>query len=194
MKCKISIPRDDDIGRFSVSSVYASILCIKFNINIEHIESRAKMMRLISSEYYNALVSHPKVRNVQNMGDTFLAIYDTPDKSDIDEIIELAARVNMLYDYFQQLISNDDSISTSMAIDYAPIFFCGMGSLDEDNPKVMYQGVNILKTIGMVEQINDTQKKNIIITPIIQSNIKKEYQRFFESLGDNFVSSVTYKF
>lgn len=168
------LPSADDLNKQSVRKTNGSVVCVKYTIVIKDVEKKMKMQRLIASEFFNILKSHTGINDIQSVNNAFVALYDTPLKSDIDSLLEMVAKINALSNYCNYVMP---SVSVKIAMDYSQLMVARLGLADSSNDRVCYSGTAVEKTLGMVD--NTEFHRAVLVTDIFHKNLKKEYQDFF---------------
>ena len=183
------LPTNEDLRTQTVRKAFASVICVKFKIKINDEIKRLKIQRLIASEFYNILNSHEGIYNISILNDTFIALYNTPRKGDIDNLIGIAAKLNSITQYFNFCVGTE-AVDIKIAIHYSPISICRLGQTDDVNNGICYLGDSVSHTFKIVNDVFDNSNDVIFITDVIFKNLKNEYKVFFEKL-DNDIYSTT---
>ena len=187
------LPTSDDLKIQSVRYAYGSVVCVKYEITNNNTTYKMILMRLIASEFYNILKSHEGITNITVVGDTLIALYDTPLKSDIDKLLEIVAKLNAITKFFNfkiPFINNGrSSLKVKIAMHYSSLSICPLGYSFEDSNDICYMGDALTKTKKMVESSDDKDRNTIFVTQTLYNNLKKDYQAFFSKCDKNTYSS-----
>lgn len=187
------LPSTDDLNSQSVRNANGSVVCLKFTIGFIDVVKKMKLMRLAASEFYNILVSHKGVRDIQFIDDTLVALYDTPLKNDIDQLLEMAAKITAVTSFFNYQISkpsNDVVLKVRVAMHYSSLYVCRKGISSVDNDSIVFSGPEVSNTLKMVYDSMVPTANTIYVTDIFYHNLKKEYQEFFIKTENVYKASV----
>lgn len=194
IKVSDKLPSDDELNNQAVRNTNGTVVCVKYKINFEDIVGGMKMLRLVASEFYNILVSHKGVRDIQCIDDTFVALYDTPLKSDIDLLLEMVAKINAVTNVFNYRLKPDTTkeaaLKVTLAMHYSRIIICRLGTAGISNESICYRGHAIKQTLQIVDDYKDSVTNTIYVTDTFYNNLKTEYQEFFTQVNEVYGASV----
>lgn len=194
IKALDKLPSNDELNNQAVRNTNGSVVCVKYKINFDGNEGGMKMLRLVASEFYNILISHKGIRDIKDIDDKFVALYDTPLKSDIDSLLEMVAKINAVTNFFNYRMKSDTPrepvLKVTMAMHYSRLVICRLGTADINNESICYRGQAVKQTLKLVEDNEINATNNIYVTDTFFNNLKKEYQDFFTEENDTYVASV----
>lgn len=194
IKVSDKLPTEDELNGQAVRNTNGSVVCVKYKIDIDGIDRGMRMLRLVASEFYNILLSHKGIRDIKDIDDKFVALYDTPLKSDIDSLLEMVAKINAVTNFFNYRMKTDTlkepAIKIGIAMHYSHLIICRLGTADMNNISICYRGQAVKQTLKLVDDHEMTTTNNIYVTDTFYNNLKKEYQEFFSQENETYVASI----
>ncbi|MCX5046240.1 adenylate/guanylate cyclase domain-containing protein [Aldersonia sp. NBC_00410] len=119
----------------------------------------AKIYRAFISEMVAALNSHPKIREVNIVGDCVWAVYNTPFRSDIDEVFSTAATANTLLKLLNARYQKRgiDPLKIGIGIDWGRALMIKAGYNGSGINDVIYMGDVVNRAAHLAHQAGRDQ-------------------------------------
>lgn len=118
-------------------------------------------------------------------GDRVVVIYDTPNKSDVDRVIDMVGNMCGIVDIINRkcrVTPINMGFAIRVAVNYGELTFLSYG---EPRMNIVADNRLIEETMGFFGASTD----RVILSPIIWNNMKEDYQKFFHEVG---VASLLY--
>lgn len=149
-----------------------------------------KLSKIVTSEICNIIYDSDKILDVWINNDDVVAICNTPLKSDIDTMIEYAARLNTIASSLQIMLKKhgfDIQVSIGISMDYGNVNFSNFSIHGKCIHSWSEPMIN-----SVIQNARLTNIDPIRISSTIYNNIKEEYQKFFNIIGngDVYASSI----
>ena len=157
-------------NRNSPMSAKATCLCVRFE-GVE--ESDVKIYACLYSEISSIMKSADTHLITQYEGNMLIGIYNTRLKINIEELIDIAAKINSITEIITYKFSKDlgsKEISACIGIHYGNTYF-----VNGD-----YAEIKLAKTS------NDSGKT--LISPTVYQNLSDSYQKFFNYSNDTYTA------
>ena len=117
----------------------------------------------------------------QYEGDLIISFFNTRFKTNIEELIDIAAKINSITEVICHKFANPDSgsISCSIGIDYGATYFVDSSYADTDARIVAFGPVRE-SSISLARKPDKTDG-NIYIHEVIHKNLSEAYKQFFSA-------------
>lgn len=188
------VPDDDSIIQDGIVYSYVTILFVSFQPTSNTLTPfSAQMLRALYREAKEIIRSTELLRDIVMSEDYICGIFDSPFKSDIKQLMDVAARLNSLKLYIQKYTEKTlESINYVIGADYAPVYGMDLSTIDtseaaqksNNKPLILWKGGMLKKIINSLA--TRTNDKCVYVTQTIYDNLSNEYQNFFSrvTLGD----------
>lgn len=195
------IPSRDELSSTNGFYVNCTALCvdIRNSSNLPNIHRRptlAKIYRAYLSEAVAVLNGFDKCSEVNIIGDAVLAIYDTPDKTDIGEAFSVAFRLNSMVKALNCKLRKRDisTIQVGIGIAYGRALMIKAGFKGSGINEVIWMGDVVNRATKLANQANKMFYEPILISYEVYQNLNEQNQgllscKNFDTYGGNVVAS-----
>lgn len=165
----------------------AAVVCVKY-IRDEHV-GRINTCILIS-EILAVYRDSKLCKDAATVGEYILGFFDTPYKTNVDELIETVAKINSVKDLVQNRLAKRGLLMprVCIAVDYGTCLINNYQS-DAEVPFISWHGESVGNTMRLADDYM-YEDGDIVISPIVRNNLKNEYQNYFRTLKDNYVANI----
>ena len=172
-------------NRNSPMSAKATCLCVRFE-GVE--ESDVKIYACLYSEISSIMKSANTHLITQYEGNMLIGIYNTRLKINIEELIDIAAKINSIteiitYKFSKELGSKE--ISACIGIHYGNTYFVN-GDYAEGTKSTIAYGPSRNEAIKLAKTSNNSGKT--LISPTVYQNLSDSYQKFFNYSNDTYTA------
>ena len=160
----------------------AACLCVKFE-GVE--ESEIKIYACLYSEISSIMKSADTHLITQYEGNTLISIYNTRLKINIEELIDIAAKINSITEIITYKFSKElgpKKISACIGIHYGNTYFVN-GDCAEGTKSIIAYGPSRNEAIKLAKTSNSNSGKTLISSSVYQ-NLSDSYQKFFNHNTD----------
>lgn len=171
------IPLLAEASNEKMSQVCATIMCIKIMLNEDVLpKDKCKFLQAFLSEATRICRANECCRDIVITPDCIIVVYSTPQKVDVDSVIDDSARINSLVMVVNKKSSEKSNYMVSIGIDYGHVMMMPVvGS--NDSTIFTWYGRPILEA----KKLSECGKPEYIsISKIIWNNIRTENQRLFK--------------
>lgn len=184
------IPTFEDAAKNTATQVCATIMCVKLNTNQDLLPKEdCKYLHAFISEATQICRSNDCCRDIIIMPYCIMVVYSTPQKVNVDAVIDDSARINSLAMAINKKSKDRVSLSVTIGIDYGQVMMMPVSGANETTTFTWYgptiQEAKKLTEGGNLEYIN--------ITEVIWNNIRTENQRLFKKpsiMEDYYAGSI----
>jgi class 3 adenylate cyclase len=133
----------------------------------------AKIYRSFISEMVAVLNSDPDVREVNIVGDCVWAVYKTTQKSNINDVFSLAAKVNTLIKMLNHHFENKSitPIKIGIGIDYGRVLMIKAGFSGSGINDVIYMGDVVNRAAHLAHEAGRNWEPPIFVGSVFQNNL-----------------------
>jgi class 3 adenylate cyclase len=182
---KTSIPARTSLTYANGYYVRASALFVDLRRSSELAQAHtrpvlAKIYRAYISEVVAVLKGNFKVQEISIEGDGVWAIFDTPMKSDIDGVLETAARVASLVDALNIKLAakNYSKIEIGIGLDYGESLYIKAGYNGSGINEVVWIGSVVGTAAHLCKNGNRTYlDREVMVSEAFAQNLKEEYRK-----------------
>lgn len=149
----------------------------------------AKIYRSFISEMTAVLNSFEKVREVSIVGDCVWAVYNTPKKSDIDQVFNTAAKANTLIKLLNHHFEKKETepLRIGIGVDYGRVLMIKAGYHGSGINDVIYMGDVVNRASHLAHEAGREFRKPIFVGGNFQTNLK-DHNR--ELLTEDYVAGL----
>ena len=146
----------------------------------------AKMYRSFLSECVAIMNSWSMCKEININGDCVWGVFETPKKSDVDNVISVAAQLNSMVNILNSKLQKKkyDTISVGIGIDDGRTLMVKAGYSGSGINDVIWMGNTINNACHLANKAGRNGRKTIIITQQIYDNINEHHQGLFDSFYD----------
>lgn len=168
----------------SVTSLFIDIVASSELTNQHERPVLAKIYRSFISECVAIINSSDPSCEVTINGDCVWGVFDTPYKSDIDTVFNVAAKLNSLMKIlnYKLMEKGYKNIKAGIGIDYGRALIIKAGYDGSGLNEVVWMGDVVNQACHLANQANRNSYKPIIISPILYDNLNSENQKFCNSV------------
>lgn len=184
------IPTFEEAAKNNATQVCATIMCIKLNAQMDLLPSEdCKYLHAFISEVTQICRGNDCCRDIVIMPDYVFVVYSTPQKVNVDAVIDDSARINSLSMVVNKKSKDKFSLSVTIGIDYGQVVMMPVSGANETTTFTWY-GPAIQEVKKMTEE---SSHEYIYITQVIWNNIRTENQRLFKKtsiMEDYYAGSI----
>lgn len=150
----------------------------------------AKMYRAFLSECVAIMNAEFDCKEININGDCVWGVFDTPYKPDIDEVINVAAKLNSMIKILNYKLGKKgySKIDVGIGIDYGRALMVKAGYSGSGINDVIWMGDVVNSACHLCNKAGRNGRNVIIISNLIYTNINEHNQDLFEKFIDNNVS------
>lgn len=168
-------------------AVKAAVVCVKY-LGEKYV-GRINTCILVSETL--AVFRDSKLcKDAVSVGEYILGFFDTPYKTNVDELIETVAKINSVKDLVQNRLENRSLFmpKVCIAVEYGTCLVNNYKS-DGEVPFISWHGESVGNAMKLADKFME-EDGDIVITPIVRNNLKNDYQNYFRALKDNYVANI----
>lgn len=149
----------------------------------------AKMYRSFISECVAIMNSVSMSREINIHGDCVWGIFETPKKSDIDNAINLMAKINSMIKILNYKLSKKgySTISVGIGSDYGRALMIKAGYSGSGINDVIWMGDVVNSASNLCGIAHRNSRKAIVISDVIYGNLNEHNKGLFSSFYDNWI-------
>lgn len=188
---KDSIPARSDLtfknGYYvKVSAIFIDIVGSSDMTDEHKRPTLAKMYRAFLSECVAIMNAEINCKEININGDCVWGVFDTPNKSDIDNVISVAAKLNSMIKILNyKLIKKKYSqISVGIGIDYGRALMVKAGYSGSGINDAIWMGDVVNSACHLCNKAGRNDRKTIVISAIVYNNLNEHHQDLFSSYSD----------
>lgn len=185
---KKNIPSKDNLTFTNGFYVDVTVLCVDIRGSKELANKHtrpvlAKVYRAYISEVIAVIKGHSKVSQIYIEGDGIWAVFETPSRSDIDEVFSIASSIASLVDIYNFKLNKKkySELTIGIGIDHGSALLIKAGYKGSTINDVVWLG----KTVGQASQLcsfgnkayND---KEIMVSDVLYSNLNEHNQSLLQ--------------
>lgn len=147
----------------------------------------AKMYRSFISEGVAILNSIDASREINIHGDCVWAIFETPLKSDIDKVLNLAAKIGSMVDILNYKLAKKSysTIEVGIGIEYGRALMVKAGYSGSGINDVIWMGDVVNSASNLCNTAGRNSRKETVISGVVYNNLNKDNQALFTSFTDD---------
>lgn len=143
----------------------------------------AKMYRVFLSECIAIMNAESNCEEININGDCVWGVFNTLNKSDIQGVIQVAAKLNSMIKILNYKLRNKEysAISIGIGIDYGRALMVKAGYSGSGINDVIWMGDVVNSACHLCNKAGRAYRKVIVISDVIYKNINEDYQELFSS-------------
>lgn len=192
---KNSLPRRDDLtfknGYYvNITAIFIDIVGSSNMTDKHKRPTLAKMYRVFLSECVAIMNSEKNCKEISINGDCVWGVFDTPYKSDINNVISVAARLNSMIKILNYKLrkKNYSEISIGIGIDYGRALMVKAGYSGSKINDVIWMGDVVNSACHLCNKAGREGREVVIISNSIYNNLNKHNKELFSLILDSWVS------
>jgi len=144
----------------------------------------AKMYRSFLSECVAIMNSRTKCKEISINGDCVWGVFETPQKSDIDDVISVAAQLNSMIKILNYKLrkKNYSEIEVGIGVDYGRALMIKAGYSGSSINDVIWMGDVVNSACHLCNKAGRDSRKPVIISSCIYNNINEENKKLFSKI------------
>lgn len=149
----------------------------------------AKMYRAFLSECVAIMNSWEMCKEININGDCVWGIFETPKKSDVDNIISVAAQLNSMIEILNYKLKKRkyDTLLVGIGIDYGRALMVKAGYSGSGINDVIWMGDVVNSACHLCNKAGRDHRKVIVISDVVYNNLNEYNQGLFSSYSDGSV-------
>ena len=150
----------------------------------------AKMYRAFLSECVAIMNAETDCKEININGDCVWGVFDTPYKSDVDNVIAVAARLNSMIKILNYKLRKKkySQISVGIGIDYGRALMVKAGYSGSGINDVIWMGDVVNSVCHLCNKAGRDYRKVIVISDVVYNNLNEHHQSLFSSYSDGWVT------
>lgn len=150
----------------------------------------AKMYRVFLSECVAIMNAEYNCKEININGDCVWGVFDTPKKSDVDEVISVAAKLNSMIKILNYKLRKKkySEISIGIGIDYGRALMVKAGYSGSGINDVIWMGDVVNSACYLCNKAGRDYRKVIVISDIIYNNINEHNKSLFSGYVDDWTT------
>lgn len=146
----------------------------------------AKMYRAFLSECVAIMNSWEMCKEININGDCVWGVFETPKKSDVDDVISVAAQLNSMIKILNYKLQKKeyDTISVGIGIDYGRALMVKAGYSGSGINEIVWMGDVVNTACHLADKAGRGIRNRIIVTEQIYSNLNDEHKEMLSSYTD----------
>ena len=155
----------------------------------------AKMYRSFISESVAILNSYDNCKEINIHGDCVWGVFDTPSKSDIDDVFSCAAKFNSMVKILNYKLSKKgySKISVGIGLDYGRSLMIKAGYSGSSINDVIWMGDVVNKASNLCSRAGRNGRKVIVVSSAIHTNLNDKNKGLLNSFYDSADMSTYYE-
>lgn len=151
----------------------------------------AKLYRSFISEMVAVLNGSPNVREVNIVGDCVWAVYNTPLKSDIDDVFSTAAKANTLKELLNKELAKKDyeTMNFGIGVDWGRALMIKVGHKGSGINDVVYMGDVVNRAAHLAHEAGRGWRNPIWVGESFAGNLNEHNQGLLTSEYDSAMGS-----
>lgn len=150
----------------------------------------AKMYRCFLSECVAIMNSWTMCKEININGDCVWGVFETPKKSDVDNVISVAAQLNSMVKILNYKLKKKkyDTISIGIGIDDGRALMVKAGYSGSGINDVIWMGDVVNSACHLANKAGRNARKTIIVTAQVYNNLNEHHKGLLNSYTDNNVT------
>lgn len=188
---KDSIPARSDLtfknGYYvKVSAIFIDIVGSSDMTDEHKRPTLAKMYRAFLSECVAIMNAETNCKEININGDCVWGVFDTPNKSDVDNVISVAARLNSMIKILNYKLSKKkySQISVGIGIDYGRALMVKAGYSGSGINDAIWMGDVVNSACHLCNKAGRNDRKVIVISAVVYNNLNKHIRGLFSRYSD----------
>jgi class 3 adenylate cyclase len=143
----------------------------------------AKIYRSYISEIVAIINGATQCKEINIVGDCVSAIFETPNKSDIDDIFSIAAMINSLVRILNYKLKKKgySEIKAGTGISYGKVLMIKAGYNGSGINDVVYMGDAVNRASKMCSKASKETSSPLVVTPVFYNNLNETNKGFLSS-------------
>ncbi len=148
----------------------------------------AKMYRSFLSECVAIINAEEACKEININGDCVWGVFDTPYKSDIDNVISASARLNSMIKILNYKLRKKkySEISVGIGIDYGRALMVKAGYSGSGLNDIIWMGDVVNSACHLCNKAGRNGREVIIISSVVYNNLNEHNQGLFTSYSDGY--------
>ena len=172
----------NDLSAVGCAKVYVTVVCVFFDgIDKDTPEDQSIL--------HNAIVrifeENHKCRNIGSHGHYVTAVFDTPFKTDIDNVLDSVGKINATFNiaYNVRKTTRIFGLRKGIGMAYGEVLLTTMGS----GQKVIcnWEGGAFETAVVYAKEAAENANSRVLATYTIYNNLKEDYQKLFKEDGSD---------
>lgn len=179
----------------NVSAIFIDIVGSSSMTDSHKRPTLAKMYRSFISECVALLNSCNNCKEINIHGDCVWGVFDTPYPKDIDDIFNVAAKINSMIKVLNYKLSKKgySEISIGIGIDYGRALMVKAGYSGSSINDVVWMGDVINSASHICNIAGRNGRKSIVVSQVIYNNLNEENQKLLSRDTDTNTKKVFYE-
>lgn len=150
----------------------------------------AKMYRAFLSECVAIMNSWEMCKEININGDCVWGVFETPNKSDVDDVLSVAAQLNSMVKILNYKLSKKkyEEISVGIGVADGVALMVKAGYSGSGINDVIWMGDVVNSACHLANQAGRGYRKRIVISSKVYENILEETKEFFSTCSINYVT------
>ena len=150
----------------------------------------AKMYRAFLSECVAIMNSWEMCKEININGDCVWGVFETPKKSDVDNVISVAAQLNSMIKILNYKLKKKkyDILSVGIGIDDGRALMVKAGYSGSGINDVIWMGDVVNTACHLANKAGRDYRKVILISGVVYNNLNEHHQSLFSSYSDGWVT------
>lgn len=168
------------------TQVVATVVCVRCDINGEiSLDIKTRYQQATVSEFSYILGQESQCRDIFVRDNFIFAVFETPLKSHIKNVIDATARINAFKKVInKKLGGSGTTLDTLVSVSFDTLELQVAPCPRQQN--LVWAGKAIHNVIKMCEDYKN--EHGVLIEPIVYDNLDDEDKTFFEKKGDYYIS------
>jgi class 3 adenylate cyclase len=155
----------------------------------------AKLYRIFISELVAIINSNEYCSEINILGDCVSGVFNTPNQSDLNSLIDTAAKINSLINVLNYKFhkNNIKEIQIGIGISYGRALMIKAGFNGSGINDLVWMGDVLNEASNLCKKANElNSNNNIIISEVLYNNLTETKKKFFEDelFGDYYSANV----
>lgn len=169
-----------------ITAVFIDVVGSSDMTDVHKRPTLAKMYRAFLSECVAIMNAELDCKEININGDCVWGVFDTPLKSDIDEVISVVAKLNSMIKILNYKLrkKNYSTISVGIGVDYGRALMVKAGYSGSGINDVIWMGDVVNSACHLCGKAGRGYRKVIVVSSVIYSNLNEKNQGLFTKYTD----------
>lgn len=170
----------NDLSAVGCAKVYVTVVCVFFDgIDKETPEDHS----ILHNAIVRIFAENPKCRDIGSHGHYVMAVFDTPFKTDIDNVLDSVGKINATFNiaYNVRKSTRIFGLRKGIGMAYGEVLLTTIGS--GRSAIYNWDGDAFETAVEYAKDAAENANSKVLATYTIYNNLKEDYQKLFKENG-----------
>lgn len=176
LKSLRSLMEVSDLSELKSAIVFVTVVSVFFDgINKDTPEDHS----ILHNSVVRIFAENPKCRDIVSQGHYITAVFDTPFKSDIDNVLDSVGKINAIFNIVYNIRKSNRifGIRKGIGMAYGNVLLTTIGAGEQ--AVCNWSGSTYETATGYAKDAAENANSKVLATYTIYNNLKEDYQKLF---------------